>query len=154
MPFDIGFGELLVIGVVALIVIGPKDLPQMFRGVGRFTGRMRAMADDFRRTMESAADEAGVNDIKRDFKEVSNYAKNESGVSEANQAIREFNSTRLDEPDLDDVASLESEAEADLHEDEIRRADQAKKKAVAKAKSEPKPSKSKKTKPTSKKAKT
>ena len=62
--FDIGWTEMLVVGVVALIVIGPKDLPEMFRTLGRFTAKMRGMARDFQRAMDSAADEAGVKDLK------------------------------------------------------------------------------------------
>jgi sec-independent protein translocase protein TatB len=62
--FDIGWTEMLVVGIVALIVIGPKDLPEMFRTLGRFTAKLRGMARDFQRAMDSAADEAGVKDIK------------------------------------------------------------------------------------------
>lgn len=66
--FEIGWTELLLIGVVALIVIGPKDLPDMFRTMGRFTAKARSMARDFQRAMESAADEAGVKDVAKDLK--------------------------------------------------------------------------------------
>jgi sec-independent protein translocase protein TatB len=66
--FDIGWMELLVIGVVALIVIGPKDLPEMFRTLGRFTAKMRSMAREFQRAMEDAAKETGVADVARDLK--------------------------------------------------------------------------------------
>lgn len=65
---DVGWGELFLIGVVALIVVGPKDLPALFRTVGQFTGRARAMARDFQRAMEAAADESGVKDAAAQLK--------------------------------------------------------------------------------------
>ena len=67
---DIGMSELLVIGIVALIVIGPRDLPEMFRQLGRMTAKMRAMAREFSRAMEQAANETGVKDVARDLQAV------------------------------------------------------------------------------------
>jgi len=66
--FDLGWSELLVIGVVALIVIGPKDLPGLFRQVGKFTARARSMAREFQSSLEAAADEAGVKDLSADLR--------------------------------------------------------------------------------------
>ena len=69
--FDIGWSELLVIGVVALIVVGPKDLPKLFRTVGQFMGKARGMAREFQRSMEQAADESGLKEASRDLHSVS-----------------------------------------------------------------------------------
>ncbi len=69
--FDIGWSELLVVGVVALIVVGPKELPRLFRTVGQFVGKARGMAREFQRAMDRAADEAGVKDVKESFQEAS-----------------------------------------------------------------------------------
>ena len=69
--FDIGFIELLVIGIVALIVVGPKDLPGMFRTLGRFTAKARGMAREFQRAMNDAADELGMKDAASTLKGVS-----------------------------------------------------------------------------------
>lgn len=60
---DLGWSELLIIGVVALVVVGPKDLPKMFRTIGQLSGKARGMAREFQRAMEAAADDAGVKDL-------------------------------------------------------------------------------------------
>ncbi|RMH52824.1 MAG: twin-arginine translocase subunit TatB [Alphaproteobacteria bacterium] len=62
---DIGWSELLVIGVVALIVVGPKDLPAMFRTVGQYVGKARSMAREFQRSMEDAARQAELDEVRK-----------------------------------------------------------------------------------------
>ena len=64
---DIGWAELMIIGVVALIVIGPKDLPEMFRQLGRVTAKLRGMAREFSQTMEQAAKDSGMSDAAKDL---------------------------------------------------------------------------------------
>jgi sec-independent protein translocase protein TatB len=77
--FDIGGMELLVIGAVALIVVGPKELPRLVRSVGQWVGRAKSLARDFQSGMEDAARQADLQadvanlknlsaDIERDFK--------------------------------------------------------------------------------------
>lgn len=85
--FDLGWTELLVIGIVALIVVGPKDLPVLFRNVGRFVGKARGMAREFSTAMHEAADEAGVNDIKKGLKTATNPVS--SAMDGLNEAARD-----------------------------------------------------------------
>lgn len=66
--FDFNWPELLIIATVALIVIGPEDLPQMFRQLGRFTNKLRQMSREFSRAMEQAAKDTGVKDVVKDLK--------------------------------------------------------------------------------------
>ena len=66
--FDFNWPELLIIATVALIVIGPEDLPQMFRQLGRFTSKLRQMSREFSRAMEQAAKDTGVKDVVKDLK--------------------------------------------------------------------------------------
>ncbi|MDB6454346.1 Sec-independent protein translocase protein TatB [Falsirhodobacter sp. 20TX0035] len=68
--FDIGWSELILIGTIALIVVGPKDLPDMFRQMGRFTSKARSMAREFSNAMEDAAKESGVGDVAGDLKKM------------------------------------------------------------------------------------
>ena len=70
---DIGWSELMVIGVLALLVVGPKELPGLLRTVGQYVGRARSVAREFQRSMEDAAREADMGafkelkDAKRDI---------------------------------------------------------------------------------------
>lgn len=67
---DFSWSEMLLVGIVALIVIGPKDLPGMFRELGRFTAKLRSMGREFSRAMDAAAKESGVKDVADDLRKV------------------------------------------------------------------------------------
>ena len=86
--FDFGLTELLLIGIVALIVVGPKDLPVLFRRVGEFVGRMKRMAREFTSAMNDAADQAGVKDVTRSIKAAANPVK--TGLDKVGEATKEF----------------------------------------------------------------
>lgn len=68
--FDIAWSEMLVIGAVALVVIGPKDLPKALRSVGEAVGKIRRMASEFQGQFNDAMREAELHDIKKQVEEV------------------------------------------------------------------------------------
>ncbi|MBJ6131746.1 twin-arginine translocase subunit TatB [Ochrobactrum sp. Q0168] len=61
---DVGWSELLVIAIVMIVVVGPKDLPKMLRAFGKATARMRATANEFRNQFNEALKEAELEDVK------------------------------------------------------------------------------------------
>ncbi|MDX8451426.1 Sec-independent protein translocase protein TatB [Mesorhizobium sp. VK9D] len=62
--FEVGWSELLVIAVVMIVVVGPKDLPNMLRTFGRTAAKLRAMAGDFQKQFNDALKEAELDDVK------------------------------------------------------------------------------------------
>ena len=67
--FDISWGKLVIIGVVALIVIGPKELPAVLRMVGQWMSKIRRMAGEFQGQFQEAMREAEMADLKKQFDE-------------------------------------------------------------------------------------
>jgi len=68
--FDIGWGELVVIGIVALIAIGPKELPTVLRTLGQFMGKVRRMAAEFQGQFHEAMREAEMADLKKHAEDI------------------------------------------------------------------------------------
>ena len=79
--FDIGWSELVVIAVVALIAIGPKELPGVLRMVGQWMGKARRMASEFQGQFNEAMREAEMADLKKSFDEIKETA---SGLTSNN----------------------------------------------------------------------
>jgi sec-independent protein translocase protein TatB len=73
--FDVGGGELLVIGIVALVVIGPKELPGLLRTVGNAMGKVRRMAAEFRGQFDEAMREAELDQAKKAFTDMNDAAQ-------------------------------------------------------------------------------
>lgn len=70
---EVGWSELLVIAIILIVVVGPKDLPGMMRTFGRMMGRVRTMANEFRSQFDEAMREAELDDVRKGLSEVNKY---------------------------------------------------------------------------------
>ncbi len=94
--FGMGWAELMIVGIVALIVVGPQELPMLFRKMGQFAGKARGMAKEFSKAMNDAADQSGVGDIQKTLNAAANPVNTAlQGVKDATTSF-----TKLDlDPD-------------------------------------------------------
>jgi sec-independent protein translocase protein TatB len=69
--FNLGWGELVVIGIVALIAIGPKELPTVLRTLGQWMGKVRRMANEFQGQFQEALREAELHDLQKHAEDIS-----------------------------------------------------------------------------------
>jgi sec-independent protein translocase protein TatB len=108
--FDLGWSELVLIAVVALIVIGPKELPAVLRMVGQWMGKARRMAAEFQGQFQEAMREAEMADLKKTFDEVKDAATGFSG----NNVMTSLQKDVSDALRIDDIdkpaASIEAPA--------------------------------------------
>lgn len=72
--FDIGWSEMLVIAVVAIVVIGPKDLPKAMRTVGQWLGAARRVARDFKDSVDDMVRESELDELRRETEQMSNFS--------------------------------------------------------------------------------
>jgi len=70
--FDIGMIEMFMIVVLAIIVVGPKDLPRMLRTIGRFISKVRKMGQEFQSSVKQMADEVELEEVTRRLNEAGN----------------------------------------------------------------------------------
>jgi sec-independent protein translocase protein TatB len=96
--FDIGWSELLVIGVVALIAIGPKELPGVLRMVGQWMGKIRRMASEFQGQFQEAMREAEMEDIKKQVDDMTSAASSVASFDPIGDISKEFETAIEDKP--------------------------------------------------------
>jgi len=115
--FDISWGKLVIIGVVALLVIGPKELPAVLRQLGQWMTKIRRMAAEFQGQFNEAMREADMADLKKSFDEVREAT---SGLSGGNLMTKLADTLGeppkledLDKPDLNKAAADTPAASSD-----------------------------------------
>lgn len=91
---DIGAGELLLIGIVALVVVGPKDLPILMRRLGQFTARLRGMAAEFRASFDEMGRQSELDELRREVEALRSgrLADEQLGRADAQAVMREIES--------------------------------------------------------------
>src|ERR1043165_2177529 len=99
--FDISWGKLVIIGVVALIVIGPKELPTVLRTVGHWSGKIRRMAADFQGQFQEGLREAEGADLKQHFDDISSAAKDLPRFDPVSTIRKEIEEAAADKPSIE-----------------------------------------------------
>lgn len=106
--FDMSWGEVMVIGAVALIVIGPKDLPKALRTVGQVTGRLRRMAAEFQGQFQEAMREAELDDAKRQLQGLNDSVSSMNTGFNPMQTIRDELKGAIETPVVSDKSPAET----------------------------------------------
>lgn len=119
--FDIDAGKLLIIGVIALVVLGPKELPRVLRQVGSALGKMRRMASEFQGQFAEAMRESEMEDLKKNVQNIADSARVDINYNPAEIADREIRDALADKPvstgsaaKAEDVASFDVPSPPDI----------------------------------------
>ena len=99
--FDIGWSELLLIGVVALIAIGPKELPGALRTLGQWMAKVRRMASEFQNQFHEAMREAELADLKKEVDEMATKAQSYAHFDPIDDIRKDIEKAASPPPDLD-----------------------------------------------------
>jgi sec-independent protein translocase protein TatB len=111
--FDIGWSELLLIGVVALIAIGPKELPGALRTLGQWMGKVRRMAAEFQGQFQEAMREAEIDQLKKDMDDMAAKAKDYTHFDPLEDVRRDVEKSMGELPSLDQPSTTSSAAPPD-----------------------------------------
>ena len=86
--FDIGWVEMMVVAIVMIVIIGPKELPVVLHTMGRWIARIRAMARNFQESIEEMAQESGLDEVRREVDTIKDYSLTEEIEHTIDQFIR------------------------------------------------------------------
>jgi sec-independent protein translocase protein TatB len=110
--FDIGWGELLVIGIVALVAIGPKELPGALRTAGQWIAKIRRMASEFQNQFHEAMREAELADLKKEVDEMATTAQSYANYDPMADIRKDIENATGPLPDLNAPAPSSTDASA------------------------------------------
>jgi sec-independent protein translocase protein TatB len=96
---SLGFNEIIILGILALVVVGPKDLPLLFRKLGKWTAKLRGMAQEFRTGFDELARQAELDELKREVDALRRTTSLQEIRSELSKPL----------PTLEDYAGIKSQ---------------------------------------------
>ncbi|MFM9846806.1 MAG: Sec-independent protein translocase protein TatB [Hyphomicrobiaceae bacterium] len=113
--FDITSSKLLLLGIVALIVIGPKDLPVLLRTIGKYVGIIKRQAAEFRSQFDEAVRESELDQLKKDVESMG--AEAEASMREAERSVTtELDAAKAEVQAATDTALLDKPADPHAHD--------------------------------------
>lgn len=113
--FDITSSKLLLLGIVALIVIGPKDLPVLLRTIGKYVGIVKRQAAEFRAQFEEAVRESELDQLKKDVESMG--AEAEASMREAERTVTtELDAAKAEAESATSVSLLDKPADPHAHD--------------------------------------
>ena len=108
--FGLGWGEVVVIGIVALIAIGPKELPTVLRSLGQWMGKIRRMANEFQGQFQEALREAELTDLKKHAEDITSDISNFDPMADTQKEMEK--AFEFDDPLKDIDKDLNKPADA------------------------------------------
>ncbi len=102
--FDLGWSKLIIIAMLAIVVVGPKDLPALLRTIGKFIGQIRRQADEFRQQFNEAMKDTELDQIRKDVEDIKRTAVDSVRDIEttAAESVRPFETAATDITQLGD----------------------------------------------------
>tara|TARA_R110000824_G_scaffold155226_1_gene327573 strand:- start:129755 stop:130126 length:372 start_codon:yes stop_codon:yes gene_type:complete len=105
--FDLGWSELLLVAVLAIVFIGPKDLPRVMRTLGQYVGKMRAMAREFQNSFEDLARESELEELRQQVADLRNTAMKPlaNPLAEMEQATKNASTLSQEKVDEENIGT-------------------------------------------------
>ncbi len=100
---DIGWTELLVVGLVLVVVVGPKDLPKVLRTIGQWTRKVKKIARDFQDNIEDIARESEIDEVRNNFNETINYSESFNNSISPEDNLKEMIVPNITEDEVDEI---------------------------------------------------
>ncbi len=106
---DIGWTELLVIGLVLVVIVGPKDLPRVLRTIGQWTRRVKKIARDFQDNIEDIARDSEIEEMRNKFNDTVDLSDKNTDFVDSENSVKEIISPNITDDEVNEVTIEEKQ---------------------------------------------